>query len=464
MKWQHIIKNGQVYMAGQFLKTDIYIQDGKIAALSTETLGEADLVTDAQGLMVLPGLMDTHVHSRDPQATHKEDFYHSTLAAAMGGITCIFEMPNSNPPISNIENLNKQIDNLSKKANVDFALWGLCVGDLNKDDISRLNDAGVIGFKFFWGYAVNKHDFSLVYNYKEGDPDVIPPLSDGEVLDIFKAVKPTGKCLAIHAENSEIMSRLSEQVKQEGRNDYQALLDGRPALAEAATVGLGLLFAQYTNAHLHVLHVSAKESVELIRIAKARHIPVTAETCPHYLFLTDQDFKRVGNQMKVYPPVKQQQDQDGLWEGIADGTLTSVCSDHAPHTAKEKEGNLFEIPAGTCGVETLVPLMLNAVNEGRISMEQLIALMAENPAKQFNLYPKKGAIQIGSDADFTLVDMNKEARLSKENLHSVSKITPFDGIRVKGMPVATIVRGQLVVKDGQLVNEKRGVFLKPLSA
>ena len=464
MKWQHIIKNGQVYMAGQFLKTDIYIQDGKIAALSTETLGEADLVTDAQGLMVLPGLMDTHVHSRDPQATHKEDFYHSTLAAAMGGITCIFEMPNSNPPISNIENLNKQIDNLSKKANVDFALWGLCVGDLNKDDISRLNEAGVIGFKFFWGYAVNKRDFSLVYNYKEGEPDVIPPLSDGEVLDIFKAVKPTGKCLAIHAENSEIMNRLSEQVKQESRNDYQALLDGRPALAEAATVGLGLLFAQHTNAHLHVLHVSAKESVELIRIAKARHIPVTAETCPHYLFLTDQDFNRVGNQMKVYPPVKQRQDQDGLWEGIADGTLTSVCSDHAPHTAKEKEGNLFEIPAGTCGVETLVPLMLNAVNEGRISMEQLIALMAENPAKQFNLYPKKGAIQIGSDADFTLVDMNKEARLSKENLHSVSKITPFDGIRVKGMPVATIVRGQLVVKDGQLVNEKRGVFLKPLSA
>ena len=461
MKWEHIIKNGQVYADGHFVNAHLYIKDGKIAAISDEDLGEAAVVTDAAGLLVLPGMIDTHVHSRDPHATYKEDFYHSTMAAAVGGITCIFEMPNSNPPIANVENLQKQVKNLSDKANVDFAIWGGAYGDLNRDDLLPLSEAGVIGFKFFWGYAINKKDYSLVYSYKAGMPDVIPPLDDGEVLAMFKDINPTGQCLAIHAENSEIMARLSAQVREEGRSDYQALLDGRPALAEAATVGLAIQYAKHTGTHLHVLHVTSKDAVELIRWAKLDGVPVTAETCPHYLFLTNEDFEHLGNMMKVYPPIKYQEDQDALWEGLQDGTLTSVCSDHAPHTQEEKQVNLFDAPAGACGVETMVPMMLDAVNEGRITLDEMVALLSENPAKQFGLYPRKGVIAVGADADLTIVDMDKEKVLRQEDLHSVNKVTPFNGFKVKGVPVMTVVRGKLVAKDGELVSEKNGQFVKP---
>lgn len=462
MQWDHVVKNGLVYSEGHFVRTDLYIKGGKIAALSADDLGEAGQVTDAKGLLVLPGMIDTHVHSRDPQAMYKEDFYHSTMAAAVGGVTCVFEMPNSNPPIANVVNLQKQIVNLSGKANVDFTVWGGAYGDLNNADILPLSQAGVIGFKFFWGYAINKKDYSLVYSYKEGMPDVIPPLSDGEVLDIFKTVNPTGKCLAIHAENSEIMARLSAQVREEGRSDYQALLDGRPALAEAATIGLAIQYAKHTGTHLHVLHVTSKEAVGLIRRAKQEGVSVTAETCPHYLFLTNKDYDRLGNMMKVYPPIKYQEDQDALWAGIADGTLTSVCSDHAPHTQEEKQVNLFDAPAGACGVETMVPMMLGAVNDGRITLEKMVALMSENPAKQFGLYPKKGVIAVGADADLTIVDMDREVVLRQEDLHSVNKVTPFHGFEVKGVPVMTVVRGQLVAKNGELVYERGGQFVKPM--
>lgn len=462
MKWQHIIKNGQVYCDGRFVHTNVYIKDGKIAALSDQDLGTADEVTDAAGLYVLPGLIDTHIHSRDPQATYKEDFYHSTLAAAMGGITTVFEMPNTNPSICNVANLKQQKANLGSKANIDFAMWGLCLGDLNNHELLALNDAGVVAFKFFWGYAIDKKSHLLIYNYKEGDPNAIAPLSDGEVFDIFKAVKATGKQLAIHAENSEIMSRLGQQVQQEGRCDYQALLDGRPDVAEAATVSLGIQFSKFSGTPLHILHLTSKAGVDLIRDAKQQGLPITTETCPHYLFLTNEDYDRVGNELKVYPPVKYQSDQDALWQGIYDGTITSICSDHAPHTYAEKQGDLFDVPAGMCGLETEVPLLLNAVNQGKLALEDVAVLMSENPAKIYQIYPKKGTIAVGSDADFTVVDMNKQKVLRRDDLHSKGKVMAYDGVKVTGMPVVTILRGITIVKDGQLVNEKQGQFLRPV--
>lgn len=468
MQWQHLIKNGAVYQNGEFILANIYIKDGKIAAITdpNDDLGAADIVTDAKGLYVLPGLIDTHVHSRDPQATHKEDFYHSTLSAAMGGITTIFEMPNTAPSICNVENFTKQKNNFASKANVDFAMWGICLGDINKNEIAELDKAGVIAFKFFWGYAIDRENYLLIYSYKEGDPNAIPPLSDGEVFDIFKTVKATGKLLAVHAENSELMGRLTQDAQKHAQtdnyqNDYQMLLDGRSDLVEAATVQLGILFSKFSGTPLHILHLTSKEGVELIREAKQKGISVTAETCPHYLFLTNQDYDRVHNEMKVYPPIKHQHDQDALWQGIADGTISLICSDHAPHAYQEKQGDLFSAPAGMCGVETSVPLLLNAVNQGKLTLTRVVELMAENPAKLYNIYPKKGAIQVGSDADFTLVDMQKMHTITRDGLHSKSKTTAFDGYQVKGMPVMTIVRGQIVVKNGELICDHCGEFVSP---
>lgn len=462
MKWDHIIRHGEIITPTDQYTANIYIKDGKIAAITNEELvGDANEVTDATGLYILPGLIDTHVHSRDGGATHKEDFFHSTQAAAAGGITTIFEMPNTNPTINNRENFDKQVENLQSKANVNFGIWGICLGELNNKDVPDLSEAGVIGFKYFWGYAVNKNTFQLLYNYSEDMEDVIPPCDDGEVFEMFQEVAKTGQIIGIHAENSDLINYLTKKYEKSGKNDYETFLASRPNLAEELTIQTGIAMAKKTGARLHILHVSTAEGVKLIREAQREGYPITAETCPHYLFLTNEDYKKIGPVMKVYPLVKYKKDQEAIWEGIKDGTISIVCSDHAPHTEDEKSGDLWSIPAGMCGVETLVPLMLNAVSEKRITIHELVSLLSENPAKQFGVFPQKGAIQVGSDADITIVDMDKCTVIQKEKLHSKSKITAYDGFDIKGMPVQTIVNGITVMKDGEIISDHQGRLVTP---
>lgn len=456
MIYDHIVINGTIVNSDGEYKGNVHIKDGKIAAISNEVLGEAEKITDASNQYVLPGLMDTHVHSRDGGATYKEDFIHSTRAAAAGGITTLFEMPNTNPPVNNIENFNKQLQNLSSKASINFGLWGICLGDLNLKDIEALNQAGVIGFKYFWGYAVNKDNYQLIYNYDKSMKNVIPPCDDGEVYRMFEEVSKTGKKFAVHAENSDLISYLSQKEKDETLNDYDNAVEARPDLAEELTVQTGISMAKTTGANLHILHVSSKKGIEAVENAQKDGYNITAETCPHYLFLTNKDFEKIGPDMKVYPLVKYQEDQDRLWQAIEDDVITIVCSDHAPHTEEEKDGSLDEIPAGMCGVETLAPLMLNTVSEGKITLPKLVALLSANPAKEYGMYPQKGTVQTGSDADITIVDMNQKWKIDKQKLHSKSKVTAYDGKEVTGKPVATIVNGVTVMENGEIIEELQG--------
>lgn len=449
MDWDHIIVNGEIVTSDTIYNANIYIKDGKIASISKEILvGEAKEITDATGLYVLPGLIDTHVHSREGGASYKEDFYHLTKAAAAGGITTVFEMPNINPPINNKANFEKQVANLKGKAHVNFGLWGICLADLNLNNLEELNEAGVVGYKYFWGYAIDKQTYSLIYNYTEGMENVIMPSNDGEVYEMFEEVAKTGKTIAIHAENSDLINYLTKKMMATGKNDYDTVLASRPNIVEELTIQTGIRIAKETGTRLHIVHISTAEGVELVRQAQAEGYPITAETCPHYLFLTNEDYEKVGPTMKVYPLVKHQKDQNSLWEAIQDGTLSFVCSDHAPHTDEDKEGDLWSAPAGMCGVETIAPLMLDAVSNHKISIQQIVSLLSVNPAKHYGVYPKKGAIQIGSDADLTLIDMNKQITIDKEKLHSKGKATAFDGYTVKGVPVATIVNGTTIMKDG----------------
>lgn len=459
MIYNHIVVNGTIVNRDGEYKGNVHIKDGKIAAISDEVLGEAEKITDASDQYVLPGLIDTHVHSRDGGATYKEDFIHSTKAAAAGGITTLFEMPNTNPPVNNIENFNKQLKNLKNKANVNFGLWGICLGDLNLKDIESLNQAGVIGFKYFWGYAVNKDNYQLIYNYDKSMENVIPPCDDGEVYRMFEEVSKTGKKFAVHAENSDLISYLSKKEKDKSLNDYDNAVEARPDLAEELTIQTGISMAKTTNTNLHILHVSSKKGIEAVESAQKDGYNITSETCPHYLFLTNKDFEKIGSNMKVYPLVKYQEDQDRLWQAIEDDVITIVCSDHAPHTEEEKNGSLDEIPAGMCGVETLAPLMINAVSEGKITLQKLVSLLSANPAKEYGMYPQKGTIQVGSDADITIVDMKQKWKIDKQKLHSKSKVTAYDGKAITGRPVATIVNGVTVMENGEIVEELQG---KPL--
>ncbi|HHT64409.1 MAG: allantoinase AllB [Bacillota bacterium] len=464
MQWDHVIKNGLIVDSQRVYPGNIYVKNEKIAAISRHELdGDALEITDAEGKYVLPGLIDVHVHSRDGEngATYKEDFYHSSMSAAIGGLTTVFEMPNSNPAIYNVENLEKQIKNLTPKAFVDFAIWGLALGDLNIDQLKSLSDAGVIAFKFFWGYAVDSKAYQLIYNFKPGMENVIPPLGDGEIYRMFKKIAETGKIVAIHAENFDIIQNMTKEVEQSGDKSYKAFLKSRPNIAEETIIQTAISFVKDTGARLHILHLAAKEGVELIKNAQEKGYPVTGETCSHYLCLCDEDFDRVGPLMKVYPPVRTREDQEVLWQGIKTGVLSMVSSDHAPHTEEEKKGDLWTSPAGMASIETLASLMINEVSQGRITINQLVSVLSENPAKVFGIYPEKGSLEVGTDADITIVDLNVKSTIKKEQLHSKSKITPFDGYNITGAPVQTIVRGRTVAKNGQIVGEPGGKFIRP---
>lgn len=458
--WDLAVVNGTVVTGRESYPANIYVRDGKIAAITTDNLGQAKETIDASGKKVFAGFMDTHVHSRDGGALHKETFAHSTRAAAMGGVTSIIEMPNAVPAVCNAKSFHEQKANLESKAYVDFAMWGLCVGDLNNADLEELSKLGVAGFKFFWGYALKRSNFNLIYNFDPNDPDVYPPLDDGQVYDIFRTVAKTGKLLAIHAENAALIRRLTDQVRPEDYpTEYEALLACRPREAEETVVQTAITFSKSTGCRLHILHTSAKETVDLVEAAQAKGLKVTAETCPHYLVLTKDDFKRVGPMIKGYPPVRDQADQDRLWEGLRSGAISHVCSDHAPHTEAEKNGSLFKIPSGMCGLETLVPLMADAVNQGRITENDLARTLSETPAKLFGLDHCKGFLKVGMDADITVVDMNREETVDISKFQSVSKVSAYDGFKLKGWPVDCVVRGTVVMKDRKLTGVQQGRFV-----
>ena len=463
--WDHVIKNGTIVTGTESEKANIYVKDGKIAAITTEELpGEAKEVTNAFGKYVLPGFIDTHAHSRDGRngAHYKEDFYHSSMAAACGGITTIYEMPNCNPAIYNVDMMNDLSEVITPKAFVDFGIWGLCLGPLNNHELAALNKAGVVGFKFFWGYAIDSKTYQLIYNYQEGMENVIPPLDLGEVYKIFREVAKTGKMVAIHAEDFDLIKLLTAEVKASGETDYAAMLRSRPVLSETLVIQTAIQLAKELGTHLHILHLACGDGVDLIREAQKQGIHVTGETCPHYLELTDKDAASLGAMIKGYPPVRTQYDQDKLWEGLKDGTLSFVCSDHAPHSVEEKQQSLWDAPAGMATNETMSMVMLNAVNKGKITINDVARLLSENPAKEYGTYPMKGSMQIGTDADFALVDLDAEYVFHQEQMHSRTKLSPYDGRTFRGKVVKTILRGTTIAKNGEIVGEPSGHLIKPL--
>lgn len=452
------VKNAKVVSGSGIREANIYITDGKFAKICGDDLPAAETV-DAGHAYVIPGCIDPHCHFRDPGATYKEDFAHGTASAAAGGMTTVFDMPNTNPAVFNQETFEYKKKHFSDRAFVDYGIWGLSLGDLNLKDLRGIQELGAVGIKFFWGYAIRRDTHALVYNYTPGEEGVIPPLDDGEVYKIFETIAANHSLLAIHAENSELISMLTKRVQQSGRSDYAALLEARPDLAEGLTVQTAIAFSKATGAHLHVLHITSRMGVDMVRRAQQEGIPVTAETCTHYLFLSDKDYDKIGPGMKVYPPIKHESDRLALWEGLRDGTISHVSSDHAPHSLKEKQGGLFDIPAGMCGVETTLPLMLNEVSAGHMTLPFLVRVLAENTAKFYKIDDRKGFIREGGDADFVILDMNRKQKISNQNLHSKQPFTPFDGFDVTGWPKETYLRGRLIAREGEVLPSPSGVFL-----
>jgi allantoinase len=463
MEYDLILKNALIKNHDTEYKAHLFVQGGKVARIDSTSgsiVESAKRIVDVDGLTVLPGMIDAHIHSREPGLTEKEDFYYATRAAAVGGITTVLDMPNSSPPVHNAEIFNEKAKLFESKAFVDFGLWGIALGNQNIDSLQEIISEGVVGIKFFWGYALEKDSYKLVYNYTKGMPDVIPPPDDGEVFQLFREMGKTNVPLGVHLENNSIISALISEMENK-ENDYKSFLEARPNITESVSIQTGILFAKETGAHLYVVHMTSKEGTEMVRQAQREGVNVTAETCPQYLFMTDEDYQQLGTMMKVYPPIRRKADQDALWQGVLDGTISTIGSDHAPHTLEQKmNDNIWEAPAGFAGVETIFPLMLHAVCNGKIPLARLVEVMSVNPAKVFGLYPRKGSIQVGCDADFTIVNLQGKTTIKNDNLHSKNPLTPFNGKELDGSVMMTIVRGNIVAENGKIVGEPSGKLIR----
>jgi len=455
-----IVRNGTLVTAHGLVAADVLCADGRVhALLDPGAIAPADELLDASGQLVFPGFIDPHVHSRDPGATHKETFHHSTLGALCGGTTTVLEMPNAVPAVTDVATFERRRAEHQRKAWVDFGLWGMALGPANLDQMTGLHRAGAVAVKFFWGYALDKRTKGLVYDFAAAPPEslLLPP-ENGEVLEMFREVAAAGGLLAAHCEDRHILAR-SAQLLGHPIETYDDLLAARPAVAESTSIAVGAQFARATGCRFHVVHMASAAGVAVVRDARAAGTPITAETCPPYLTLTDEDALRLGPAIKVYPPVRARTDQDALWTAIRDGVISSVGSDHAPHLVEEKMVGFQGAPAGGLGVETLVPLMVDAMVREKLTPVRLADVLSTGTAKLYGLWPRKGAILPGSDADLTLVDPAGEAYVANGRMHALNPVTTWDGWRLRGRVTASVLRGEVSMKDGEPVGERRGRFV-----
>lgn len=445
-----IVKNGTVVTSDATFDADLAIDDGKIVAIAQpgDLSLDAAEVYDAAGRYVLPGVIDGHVHFREPGLEYKEDFGTGSRAAVMGGVTLVLDMPNTKPPTDTPEHVELKRRLAGEKSWCDFGILGLLVQE-NVDQIQPMAAAGVVGYKCFLGETVGN----------------IPAPDDGMLIEGLREVAATGLRIGFHAENNEIMQHLIRKAKAAGRTDALAHLDTRPALAEVESIQRMGLFARHTGTKIHIFHLSSKDGLDMIDEWRAKGVDVTTETGAHYSFLTSEDMRTLGSMLRMNPPVREPGHGDALVAGLVDGRVNSVATDHSPHTKEEKlNDDIWKAISGFAGVEISVRLFLTyAVNAGRMTLQQFVRATSEGPAKVWSLYPRKGAIRLGSDGDLTIVDLDKEGVVRESEMHGKNNPTPFDGHKTRGQAVATIVRGRIVMRDGELIGSPSGRVVTPVT-
>jgi allantoinase len=454
------IVNGTLVTSRGTSTSDLVCRDGTIERIGEAGHEPVDDQIDARGLLVFPGFIDPHVHSRDPGLTHKEDFAHSTRAAAAGGVTTLLEMPNAIPPVTNAAIFEERATQHGRVASVDFGLWGLALGAENLSQIAGLFYAGAVGVKLFWGYALHRQTRMLVYNLAdEAAENLIQPPDTGEVLELCREVARVGGLLAAHCEDRGVIAA-AERALGHPITSYAELLQARPAAAEAVSIAVAAELGAATGCRFHVVHTASRSGIRAVRRAQREGVPLTAETCPHYLSLSDDNFAELGVIMKVYPPIRGLDDQSALWDAVRDGTITSIGSDHAPHTEQEKAQGLAAAPAGVHGVETLGAVLVDAMLNGKLAPERLSWALSEGTARLYGLHPRKGTLEAGADADFTLVDPSATTIVNTARMHSKQPLSPWHGRSLRGAIKMTILRGDVIARDGEVVGSPRGRLVR----
>ena len=442
--------------AGQKL-LDVALEQGKIAALlDPNSNTQAREFIDAPGLHLLPGAIDIHFHVRAPAHPQRGTWTSETRAAAAGGVTTVFEMPISKPCCATPEILTARREQAEREAVVNFALYG-APGMRNRQYVQGMKDAGAIGFKIFTTSAVKGRE-------DEFDGLCVP--EEFEQLEVLELVRETGLVLVVHAESNPLLEYYSERVKATGRNDAATHGESRPPVVEALAIAKIAVLNDLIGAKLHIAHVTSRHALSTLRKWQGLQ-DITGETCPQYLLFSEAELEKYGSYAKINPPLRKLDDIQALWEGISDGTLSSVTTDHSPFTVEEKERARTDIwlaPPGAPGVEMLVPMLLDSAAKGKITLEQAVDLMSTNGAKRFGIYPRKGAIQAGADADLILVNLGAKTVVDKHKEFSQARENDFffDGKIFQGRVERTIVGGKTVFANGQVMGVPGdGKFVRP---
>ncbi len=429
-----IIKNGSCYIDGKLTKTDIGLSGGKIKKIGKIELNSSK-VYDATNKVVLPGIIDTQVHFREPGSTDAEDLESGSRAAVLGGVTSLFEMPNTNPPTANLIEFDKKLKAAKNRMHSNYAFYFGATPD-NTDQLADLkNVEGCCGVKLFAGSSTGNL------------------LVDKEA-DIEKVISSSNRIVSIHSEDEDIIKLRKKFIKKGDVHSHPEWRNVECAMSSTRRV---VKIAERYNKKIHILHVTTKDEVDFLAMHKKN---VTFETTPQHLTLYAPDcYDKLGTYAQMNPPLRAKEHYDRLWLAIKNNIVDVLGSDHAPHLKINKDKIYPDTPSGMPGVQTIFPVMLDHVNSGKLSLEQLINLMCENPCKIFGI-KNKGYIKEGFDADLTIADMNKEVVIKDEIIASKCGWTPFNNYKVKGFPVGTIVNGNLVMSDGKVVLESKGQPLK----
>ena len=429
-----IIKNGSCYVNGKLTQTDIGLSGNKIKKIGKIELNSSK-VYDATGKVVLPGIIDTQTHFREPGSTDVEDLESGSRAAVLGGVTSLFEMPNTNPPTSNLVEFDKKLQLAKNRMHSNYAFYFGATPE-NTEQLSKLKDVeGCCGVKLFAGSSTGKL------------------LVDKEA-DIEKVISSSDRVVSIHSEDEEILNLRKKFIKEGDVHSHPEWRNTECAISSTRRV---VKIAERYNKKIHVLHVTTREEVDFLAMHKKN---VTFEITPQHLTLYAPDcYDKLGTYAQMNPPLRTKEHYDRLWVAIKNNIVDVLGSDHAPHSKENKNKNYPNTPSGMPGVQTIFPVMLDHVNNGKLTLQQLIKLMCENPCKIFGI-KNKGYLKEGYDADLTIADMDKEVTIKDEMIASKCGWTPFNNHKVKGFPVGTIINGNLVMSDGKVIVESKGTPLK----
>jgi len=429
-----VLHNTKIYTPRGIVEAGLAVDEGRILKIAKETnLPHASERMDIKGKIVLPGLIDPHVHLRDQQLAYKEDFFSGTSAAAAGGVTLTIDMPNNKPVTMSATSLRERMKLAETRAVVNIAFHSAFPESL--EEIPRIVKQGAVAFKLYMSKKIGGVDIE----------------DDDALLRAFSKAGKMKVPVSVHAEDKKTLETVKKEMQQAGRRDMDAYLKVHSPDAELKGVQHIIQLAEKTSVHIHFCHVSSAEGLKAILKAKNMGLLVSCEATPHHLLLSSKHLKRYKTIAVMDPPLRTEKDVETLWEALRHGLIDAVASDHAPHTIEEKKAeSVWEVKPGIPGLETTLPLLLTQVNEGRLAMSDLIKVTSKRPAEIFHLRDK-GSLTEGCWADLVVVDMKRKYRIDSSKFYSKAKYSPFDGWRVKGKPMKTFVNGQLVMDAGEIV-------------